>query len=106
MAKYRKKPITVEAEIYQKGMEDGFEKVHQNDCFCCQDSCYGCIHYKPYLNTRQGKVYISKNDMIITQSDGERYPCNPINFEMTYELIPNDPPIPNPPKIEVIKVKY
>ena len=86
--KYRKKPIEVEAEIYKVGMEDGFEKVNSNGmCSLCQDSCMGCKNYKPYINTRQGKVKVSPGDIIITQSDGERYPCNPKNFKLTYELV-------------------
>lgn len=85
--KYRKKPIEVEAEPYKAGMEDGFEKVYHDDCSLCQDTCKGCKHYKPYMNTRQGKIYIKHGDMIITQQDGERYPCNPINFEQSYEPI-------------------
>lgn len=87
MSKYRKKPVVIEAEQYKPGMEDGFEKVHHKDCFCCQDSCKGCIHYKPYINTLEGRMYISENDFIITGIKGERYPCKPDIFHATYDLV-------------------
>ena len=95
MAKYRKKPIVVEAELYKIGMENGFDRCDSVTCQIDRNFGWECSTCKlelgrPYLNTRQGKVYISKGDMIITQSDGEKYPCNPINFEQTYELIEDE----------------
>ncbi len=69
MAKYIKKAIPVEAEIYKKGMEDGFD----ND--------------KPYVKTLEGKMYISQGDYIIIGVEGERYPCKPNIFKKTYTLI-------------------
>lgn len=86
MAKYRKKPVVIEAEIYRLGMEDGFEcqlptcRIECLDCDCC-------IHAIPYINTLEGKHYIKEGDYIITGVKGERYPCKPDIFEMTYELI-------------------
>lgn len=69
MAKYRKKPVVVEAEVYRAGLEDGY--------------LYEC----PYIETLEGKHYISPGDYIITGIKGERYPCKPDIFEATYELV-------------------
>lgn len=77
MPKYRKKPVVIDAEIYSKGMEDGFIDV-------CGE--HGEPVLKPYLNTLEGKMTISKGDYVITGIKGERYPCKPDIFEMTYEL--------------------
>ena len=90
--KYRKKPIIIEAEIYQKGMEDGFERVNDDGmCSFCQDSCAGCKNYKPFISTLEGKHYITKGDYIITGVKGERYPCKPDIFKMTYEPVEAEP---------------
>ncbi len=85
MAKYRKKPVVIEAEVYKPGMEDGFEP-HREKCEPgCQDSCYYCPNYKPYIDTLEGKHYISPGDYIITGVENERYPCKPSVFAKTYE---------------------
>ena len=89
--KYRKKPVIIEAEVYRPGMEDGFEKDRSSGmCSLCQDSCRGCGHYKPYINTLEGKHYISAGDYIITGVKGERYPCKPDIFALTYEPAEED----------------
>lgn len=69
MAKYRKRPVIVEAEQYKKGMEDGFDDG------------------KPYINTLEGKHYITPGDYIITGIEGERYPCKAHIFHKTYEYV-------------------
>lgn len=88
--KYRKKPVVVEAEIYHKGLEDG--------CFPCghcptekweagDDDCPSCFHGRPFINTLEGKMFISLGDYIITGVNGERYPCKPDIFLKTYEPV-------------------
>ena len=96
--KYRKKPVEVEAEVYEKGMEDGIE----NWCawyeaplgqFSCKEC--GCFEWckgkrevweRPYINNRDGsKRFISKGDYIITNHGGEKYPCDKNTFEASYE---------------------
>ena len=92
MAKYRKKPITVEAEIYQKGMEDGFQPCSSATCqvfHSFDKKCRDCDLSKPYIETLEGNMYISEGDYIIIGVKGERYPCKPDIFEMTYELVEN-----------------
>lgn len=97
--KYRKKPVVVEAEVYKPGLEDGFDKfciwyeelfINNHDCGTCNSyrECRGnnMIEY-PYINTLEGKHYISPDDYIITGVKGERYPCKPDIFEMTYEAV-------------------
>lgn len=86
MSKFKKKPVVIEAEIYQKGMEDGFEKDSEKCPPFCQDSCGSCPNYKPYIKTLEGKHFISPGDYIIIGIKGERYPCKPDIFEASYEL--------------------
>lgn len=98
--KYRKKPVVVEAEVYKRGMEDGFD----NYCVWwdranvdCPEDCDESVRdvcdagrnlvKRPYINTLEGKHYINPGDYIITGVKGERYPCKPDIFEMTYEEV-------------------
>ena len=71
--KYRKKSsIIIEAEQYKRGMEDGFG---------------GGVEPLPYIETLEGKHYITPGDYIITGVEGERYPCKRTIFKMTYEKL-------------------
>ncbi|OYD07589.1 hypothetical protein [Paludifilum halophilum] len=60
MAKYRKKPVIVEAYQTDKVM---------------------------YINTLEGVHRADPGDWIITGVEGERYPCKPKVFEKTYERV-------------------
>lgn len=89
MGKWRKKPVVVEAEVYKPGMEDG------SGCNCSKGNplcsvsfgCKSCDDAKPYIQTIEGRHYISPGDYIITGVKGERYPCKPDTFELTYEPV-------------------
>jgi hypothetical protein len=95
--KYKKRPLEVQAGRYRPGMEDGFDccTIENGEYFrtekCntnCQCHNYGkwCGYMTPYINTLEGKQYITMGDFIITGVKGERYPCKPDIFEMTYEV--------------------
>lgn len=60
MAKYRKKPIIVEAEQTDKEI---------------------------VIHTLEGDMVASVGDYIITGVHGEQYPCKPDIFAETYELV-------------------
>lgn len=60
MAKYRKKPVVIEA--YQTDREVDIE-------------------------TLEGTMHASIGDYIITGVNGEQYPCKPDIFEKTYEPV-------------------
>lgn len=63
MAKYRKKPVVIEA--YQTDKEIDIE-------------------------TLEGVMHADVGDYIITGVKGERYPCKPDIFEATYEKVVED----------------
>lgn len=105
MPKFRKKPIVIEADVFTWGMEDGIIK---DRVFVPRDSAgsqyestefpgYNRIHHynlvrrgfgeddwKPYIQTLEGMMEIGEGDYIITGVKGERYPCKPDIFHMTY----------------------
>ena len=91
--KYRKKPVVIEAITFEEFVEygiinggnivngmpwnfkyNGHEITHEND------ECY-------LIPTHQGIVRFEKGDMLITQIDGEIYPCKLDIFEKTYEKV-------------------
>ena len=60
MAKYRKKPVVIEA----------YQTTREMD-----------------IPTLEGVMHASIGDFIITGVNGEMYPCKPDIFEKTYELV-------------------
>ena len=91
MAKYRKKPVVVEAIQYKgegnigdkrgdvpdwiwRALEEGFLKATNGT---------GPL----VIDTMEGKMTVSPNDWIIKGVIGEIYPCKPDIFEQTYELV-------------------
>lgn len=110
MAKYCKKPVIVDAEVYQEGMEDGWI-LYWSDDWDTYDKCFKTKkealnytpgnHYdhegelivedpRPYIKTLEGKHLISKGDYIVTGIKGERYPVKPDIFRETYEEANNE----------------
>lgn len=92
MAKYRKKPIVIDAEVFKSGLEDGFDTIEiieseGQDLNLDELEYFDTDHGKkyPYIRTLEGKHYIHKGSYIITGVNGERYPCKPDIFEKTYE---------------------
>ena len=73
MTKYRKKPIIIDAEQFwphEKPWPIGVKKQHGN----------------PHLiETLEGDMIVTPGDWIIMGVKGEKYPCKPDIFEMTYE---------------------
>ena len=90
MAKYRKKPVVVDVELYQPGMEDGF------DCYSLNGQYIGYFdklkpkpraNCYPVIKTLEGNHRISPGDYIITGVRGEKYAIKPDIFTMTYEAV-------------------
>lgn len=71
MAKYQRKPDTVDAEEYKPGMEDSV----------------GPMDKTPYIDTPDGTISIDEGDFIVTNDDGERYQCSPDAFHSMYEKV-------------------
>lgn len=88
MAKYRKKPIVIEATQWDPDSLTEQPKPHEPDKL-------GVIwHYDPegklfngFIETLEGGHSVSIGDWIITGVKGEKYPCKPDIFEQTYEKV-------------------
>lgn len=80
MAKYRKKPVVIDAIKFDKG-------VTPNDVISALGS--NPVVFEPsafYIVTLEGKMEVSLGDYIIKGVQGEFYPCKPDIFEQTYEV--------------------
>lgn len=88
MAKYRKKPVVIEAVQWtgenQKEIKEmgGMRELHfylnvvKGEQISALD-----------IKTLEGIMTADKNDWIIKGISGELYPCKPDIFEKTYELV-------------------
>ncbi len=76
MAKFRKKPVVIEAEQWH-GMMRG---PHNLDIVS-----YRAEGELGWIETLEGGHVVTPGDWIITGVKGERYPCKPDIFEQTYE---------------------
>lgn len=88
MAKYRKKPIVIEAEQWFKDgdhseVESLKDSGHIGSCKHC-----GCVMKSHgWIDTLEDGHIVCPGDLIITGIKGEHYPCKPDIFEATYEKV-------------------
>jgi hypothetical protein len=76
MAKFRKKPVVIEATQWFYG--DSLDGV-------CYESV--CGHVEPHVHTLEGSHIISDGDWLITGIKNEKYPCKDEIFRLTYERV-------------------
>ncbi len=74
MAKYRKKPILVDAQQWFLGDQIDGIVFKEGDAF-------------GFVDTLEGRMSIYSGDWIVTGIHGERYPVRKEIFEKTYEAI-------------------
>lgn len=95
MAKYKKKPVVIEAFQYDgdlkgkdgyyvpewvvKAFEDGV--IHFGSLRTDEPPC------EMFIDTLEGTHHVSVGDYIIRGVNGELYPCKPDIFEKTYERV-------------------
>lgn len=79
MPKFRKRPVIVEAEQWWPGKSvPGVIEEEYRD---------GDKVFPAYIQTPEGRHGVSPGDWIITGVKGERYPCKPDVFAMTYDPV-------------------
>lgn len=80
MAKFRKKPVVIEAVQFHVAADvwpDGVLPPDEGE----MGFGYG------YIQTLEGRMMVSDGDWVITGVKGEKYPCKPDIFEATYEAV-------------------
>lgn len=96
MAKYRKKPVIIEALTFNELVEYGIKQsayiVHGlpwsfelNGRNITHDNQTGEDRY--IINTLEGDMVMSQEDILIIGVEGEPYPCKLDIFEKTYEKV-------------------
>jgi hypothetical protein len=83
MAKYRNKPVVIEAVQYLHTPESRTEIIK----FMSKESALFSDTQGLFIPTLEGNMTASKNDWIIKGVNGEFYPCKPDIFEKTYERV-------------------
>ena len=78
MAKYRKKPVVVDAIRFTG--ENGVDLYA-----FCKTTIYD--QGVPIIPTLEGKMKVDIGDYVIKGIKGEYYPCKPDIFEATYEKV-------------------
>jgi len=92
MAKYRKKPVVIEAmrtdgtvETADRIREWSFGELKDHWCNCQHNGKRGAVAFN--IQTREGTMHADPGDWIIRGVQGEYYPCKPDIFEQTYEPV-------------------
>jgi hypothetical protein len=84
MAKYRKKPVVIDAIVWNGTNKDEINRFLPN----CDA---GDFYYDPknnlMIHTLEGIMKANVGDYIIKGVNGEFYPCKPDIFEKTYEKV-------------------
>ena len=87
MARYRKKPVEVDAvQLTNELLE---QKGGTTEYFVVDGNIMAIYYYSYYarVETLEGFVTAKVGDYIITGVKGEKYPCKPDVFKETYELV-------------------
>jgi len=82
--KFRKKPVIVDAVQFdpdQRPWPEGVTPWPDSEGSRPRDMSYGYIH------TLEGRMHVRAGDWIITGVAGEKYPCKPDIFALTYEPV-------------------
>lgn len=82
MAKYRKKPVIVDAEQW----DGSFQKLH-GPIRALAGGPVECVGSKLKIHTLEGTMTADVGDYVIKGTRGELYPVKPGPFEDTFEFI-------------------
>jgi len=94
MAKYRKKPVVIEAQQWFPPGDGRHDPAMLCDCkgktikvgdLYVAFKTMGPVVYR--ISTLEGDLQVSSGDWIITGVKGEKYPCKPDIFAETYEPV-------------------
>jgi hypothetical protein len=83
--KFRKKPVVIEAELFPIDAINVSSKNYPEGVIGTRKSATGFG-----IETLEGMMEVTPGDWIITGVKGERYPCKPDIFEMTYEAVSDE----------------
>jgi hypothetical protein len=94
MAKYRKKPVVIEAFQYDGDLRNTYGNYYvpewaitafENDIMFYDSLDESSEPCDLFIKTLEGNMLVNVNDFVIRGVNGELYPCKPNIFEKTYE---------------------
>jgi len=86
MAKYRKKPVIVEAEQFHINEQPWPDGVIHHEAE--ESTGFGYAEWFSVITIHSQETTVVDGDWIIAEPDGEHfYPCKPDIFEQTYEAV-------------------
>jgi hypothetical protein len=85
MAKFRKKPVVIEAMHYDWDDQSLLMEEAQDAAADFMDANIEIVGDAVVIPTLEGEMYVTKGDWIIRGVAGEYYPCKPDIFALTYE---------------------
>lgn len=85
MAKYKKKPLVIDAVKFDS--KDISTQEHINFSVPNHGQSIDPMFNKYWVQTLEGPLIVSQGDYIITGIKGEHYPCKPDIFEASYDLV-------------------
>lgn len=96
MAKYRKKPVEIEAFQYDGDLKNSEDNYYVPE-WATEAFEKGIMHFEAlkfdeppcelFIDTLEGTHHVSVGDYIIKGIKGELYACKPDIFHKTYELV-------------------
>jgi hypothetical protein len=103
MAKYTKRPVTIDAIqlnwANHKAVQDlcfGAPSITFTQASDCSETCGEAAPYlEMVITTLEGDMLAKHGDYIIKGIKGEIYPCKPDIFRETYSLATEEPPAPD-----------
>ena len=103
MAKFRKKPVVIEAVRLEKSLDSVGEAVgfvygykeDDADAYNFGDTVANVLSDEGlYIHTLEGRMKADFGDWIIRGVAGEFYPCKPEIFEATYDAVTGEEEVP------------
>ena len=91
MARFRKKPVVIEAEQWHRNGDVYpvlIHRGHEPGASCRH--CSKTLDEHGWINTLEGGHIVCPGDWIITGVDGEKYPCKPDIFAKTYDCVESE----------------
>lgn len=94
MAKYKKKPVIIEAFQYNGDLKGSDGNYYVPD-WAVEALNSGIMFYRDledvpselFIKTLEGTHHVSVGDYVIQGVNRELYPCKPDIFEKTYEIV-------------------
>lgn len=87
MAKFRKKPVVVEAIKFTRQTYDEVREFTERKAYALSIPRHPNGRATCKIDTLEGDMTATEGDYIIKGVQGEFYPCKPDIFEETYETV-------------------